>query len=107
VKRSKRPPRGNGNRLGPQVPCYQHPSFSPFGTYYWCGRECRITKYHPPKGSVRSGDGLRTQWPIPERFTILLVGDSKKRTVACRDVWKQPHPPRRKWPFTKRGGERA
>lgn len=60
-KRKRLHPRGIGNRLAPAG--HQHPLFSPWGTYYFQGRPCRIIEFHA-KGTIgrKPKDG--------EQFTI-------------------------------------
>lgn len=94
--RSKRPLRGNGSRLGPPLPCYQHPLFSPFGSYWYNGSPCRIVEFH------RHTDGkIRREARAGEQFTI-RNHKGRLELVPRSQVCKQPHAPRTKSPFTKR-----
>lgn len=94
MKRSKRPPRGNGNHLAPAG--HQHPLFSCLGSYWYRGRPCRIIELHPHR------DGRVRQKARPgEHFTI-LNHRGRRELVPRALVGKQPHSPRRKAPFTKR-----
>jgi hypothetical protein len=95
MKRSKRPPRGNGNRLGPPLPCHQHPLFSPFGEYWYDGHPCQVIEFHPHK------DGrIKRKARAGEQFTIRQNG--RLKIVDRKLVLKQAHSPRSKAPFTKR-----